>query len=62
MRAALQRLQAEGLVEITPHTGAVVSDLSPANIEQVSFVLERLELLGEAVLGGSGGLTRRRFM
>lgn len=46
MRAALQRLQAEGLVEITPHTGAVVSALSPANIEQVSQVLERLELMG----------------
>lgn len=46
MRAALQRLQAEGLVEITPHTGAVVSELSPANIEQVALILERLELLG----------------
>jgi DNA-binding GntR family transcriptional regulator len=29
IRAALQRLQAEGLVEITPHTGVVVSQLSP---------------------------------
>jgi DNA-binding GntR family transcriptional regulator len=46
LRAALQRLQADGLVEITPHTGAVVSELSPANIEQVSFILERLELMG----------------
>ena len=46
LRAVLQRLQAEGLVEITPHTGAVVSELSPANIEQVSFILERLELMG----------------
>ncbi len=45
-RAALQRLQAEGLVDITPHTGAVVSELSPANIEQVSLILERLELMG----------------
>lgn len=33
MCAALQRLQAEGLVDITPHIGAVVSELSPANIE-----------------------------
>lgn len=46
MRAALQRLQSEGLVEITPHIGAIVSDLSPGNIEEVSIVLERLELLG----------------
>jgi DNA-binding GntR family transcriptional regulator len=46
MRAALQRLQSEGLVDITPHTGAVVTDLSPINIEEVSLVLERLELMG----------------
>ena len=41
-----RRLQAEGLVKITPHTGAVVSEFSPANIEQVSLILERLELMG----------------
>jgi DNA-binding GntR family transcriptional regulator len=46
MRAALQRLQSEGLVDITPHIGAVVTDLSPINIEEVSLVLERLELMG----------------
>jgi DNA-binding GntR family transcriptional regulator len=46
MRAALQRLQSEGLVEITPHIGAVVTDMSPINIEEVSLVLERLELMG----------------
>lgn len=46
MRAALQRLQSEGLVEITPHIGAIVSDLSPVNIEEVSLVLERLEMMG----------------
>jgi DNA-binding GntR family transcriptional regulator len=45
LRGALQRLQSEGLVEITPHTGAIVSELSPANIEQVSLLLERLEIL-----------------
>ncbi len=46
MRGALQRLQAEGFVEITPHTGAVVSDLAPSGIQQVSLLLERLELIG----------------
>lgn len=46
MRSALQRLQADGFVDIIPHSGAVVSELSPANIEQVSVVLERLELMG----------------
>jgi DNA-binding GntR family transcriptional regulator len=45
MRGALQRLQSEGFVEITPHIGAVVSDLAPGNIEQVSLLLERLELM-----------------
>ncbi len=50
LRGALQRLQSEGLVEITPHTGAIVSDLSPANIEQVSLLLERLEILSFEVL------------
>lgn len=45
LRAALQRLQAEGLVEITPHTGAVVTQLSPGNFEPVSLLIERLEIL-----------------
>lgn len=45
IRAALQRLQAEGLVEITPHTGAMVSQLSPGNFEPVSLLIERLEIL-----------------
>lgn len=50
LRGALQRLQSEGLVEITPHTGAIVSELSPANIEQVSLLLERLEILSFEIL------------
>lgn len=45
LRAALQRLQAEGLIEITPHTGATVTQLSPANFEPVSLLIERLEIL-----------------
>ena len=45
LRGALQRLQSEGLVEIKPHTGAIVSELLPADIEQVSLLLERLENL-----------------
>src|SRR3990172_9324733 len=50
LRSALQRLQSEGLVEITPHTGAIVSDVSPNNIEQVSLLLERLETLSFEML------------
>jgi DNA-binding GntR family transcriptional regulator len=45
IRTALQRLQSEGLVEITPHTGAIVTDLSPADFEPVSLLLEKLEIL-----------------
>ena len=45
LRGALQRLQSEGLVEIKPYMGAIVSELLPADIEQVSLLLERLETL-----------------
>ncbi len=58
LRGALQRLQSEGLVEITPHTGAIVSDVSPANIEQVSLLLERLEILSFQMLIGKVSETR----
>jgi DNA-binding GntR family transcriptional regulator len=43
IRGALQRLQAEGLVEITPHTGAVVSSISPDTIDEIFLLLEALE-------------------
>ncbi len=45
IRAAMQRLQSEGLIEITPHTGAIVSELSPSDFEPVSLLLEKLEIL-----------------
>jgi DNA-binding GntR family transcriptional regulator len=43
IRTALQRLQAEGLVEIVPHTGAVVSEISVDSIVEVFTILEALE-------------------
>ena len=43
IRSALQRLQAEGLVEITPHTGAVVSAISTDMVAEVFALLETLE-------------------
>jgi DNA-binding GntR family transcriptional regulator len=43
IRAALQRLSAEGLVVITPHTGAVVSSASPESISEVFTLLAALE-------------------
>jgi len=43
IRGALQRLHAEGLVEIVPHTGAIVSPISPDTIDEVFLLLEALE-------------------
>lgn len=43
IRSALQRLQSEGLVEITPHVGAVVSEISPEMINEIFLLLEALE-------------------
>lgn len=43
IRGALQRLQAEGLVEITPHTGTTVSAISPNTVHEIFLLLESLE-------------------
>ena len=43
IRSALQRLQAEGLVHITPHTGAHVSEISPEIVNEIFLLLESLE-------------------
>jgi DNA-binding GntR family transcriptional regulator len=43
IRAAIQRLQAEGLVLITPHASATVARLTPEKINEVFVLLENLE-------------------
>lgn len=43
MREALKILAAEGLVVISPHRGAVVADVSPADIQEKAYVLSVLE-------------------
>lgn len=43
IRAAIQRLQAEGLVIINPHSSATVAPLSPDKINEVFALLEGLE-------------------
>ena len=43
IRGALQRLQAEGLVVITPHTGAAVSPVSPDTIAEIFTLSAALE-------------------
>lgn len=43
IRTVLQRLQVEGLVEIIPHTGAVVSSVSLDTIDELFSILGALE-------------------
>ncbi len=43
VRSAVRNLAAEGLVEVYPHRGAVVSGLSPEELEEVYHVREMLE-------------------
>jgi DNA-binding GntR family transcriptional regulator len=43
IRGALQRLQAEGLVTITPHTGAAVSSVPPDSIAEIFTLTAALE-------------------
>lgn len=43
VREALRTLAAEGLVEVVPHRGAVVAELSPAELEEIYFIRGILE-------------------
>jgi DNA-binding GntR family transcriptional regulator len=43
IRAAIQRLQAEGLVVIHPHASAMVASLPPEKIDEIFCLLESLE-------------------
>ena len=43
VREALRTLAAEGLVEVYPHRGAVVAELSPAEFEEISIIRVVLE-------------------
>ena len=49
IRGALQRLQAEGLVEITPHTGNHVSEISLDTVNEIFMLLEALETVAFSV-------------
>jgi DNA-binding GntR family transcriptional regulator len=50
VRAALQHLQSDNLVEITPHAGAVVSEISWDMIDEIFMLLEHLEAMAFAVV------------
>lgn len=45
VREALRRLEERGLVRILPHRGAVVADISPADVENIYAVRTHLEVL-----------------
>ncbi|NTV35482.1 MAG: GntR family transcriptional regulator [Anaerolineaceae bacterium] len=49
IRTVLQRLQAEGLVDIIPHTGAVVSGISLDTIDELFTILSSLENIAFSV-------------
>jgi len=49
VRSALQRLQADGFVEITPHTGTIVSEISPDTVNEIFALLEALEGIAVSV-------------
>ena len=49
VREALQLLQAEGLVEISPHVGARVAPISGSSVAEVFTLLEGLELVASRV-------------
>jgi DNA-binding GntR family transcriptional regulator len=57
IRAAIQRLQAEGLVIINPHSSATVAPLSPSRINEIFTLLESLEHV--AFLSVAGKLTQK---
>jgi len=45
IREALRRLEERGMVRILPHRGAVVSDISPSDVENIYAVRTYLEVL-----------------
>ncbi len=49
VREAIQQMQAEGLVTLVPHVGAVVSSISPSQVREVFVLLEGLESVGNRI-------------
>ncbi len=52
IRAAMQRLQSEGLVEIKPHSSPTVTPLSPNKVSEVFALLESLESTAFRAISG----------
>lgn len=49
VREAIQQMQAEGLVTLIPHVGAVVSSVSSSQVHEVFVLLEGLETVGNRI-------------
>jgi DNA-binding GntR family transcriptional regulator len=54
VRSALQRLEAEGLVRITPFAGAEVIEITPQEVAEVFAILEALERVAFEAASQSG--------
>ena len=52
IRAAIQRLQTEGLVEINPHSSPTVTQVSPSKVSEVFTLLESLERAAFRAIAG----------
>jgi DNA-binding GntR family transcriptional regulator len=52
IREALRRLEDRGMVRILPHRGAIVSDISPADVENIYAVRCHLEMLASRLAVG----------
>jgi len=57
VRSALQRLQSEGLVQITPYAGTVVSEISWETIDEIFTLLEHLESMACLVVARQAATT-----
>lgn len=54
VRSALQRLQADHLVQITPHASAIVSEISWSMIDEIFTLLEHLETMAFKMVAHQG--------
>ncbi|MCL5962652.1 MAG: GntR family transcriptional regulator [Chloroflexi bacterium] len=52
IREVIKKMESTGLVSILPHKGAQVTDLSPAEIEDIHFVLAMLEAMAARLASG----------
>lgn len=52
IRAAIQRLQSEGLVEVNPHSSPTITEVSPSKVSEIFALLESLEQTAIRAISG----------